>query len=128
MRLIDTESLDMRNEVDLDAPNRPEYVVLSHTWGKDELSLQDFERGVKRDSQGWRKVEECCRLARERAIRYAWIDTVCIDKTNPMELTEAIQSMFRWYEGAQVCLAYLSDFAASAERGAVNEHLLAGCR
>src|SRR5687767_6416994 len=36
----------------------------------------------------------------------------CIDKTSTAELTEAINSMFRWYRQAQVCYAYLSDVTA----------------
>ena len=38
-----------------------------------------------------------------------WIDTCCIDKSSSAELSEAINSMFRWYRAAQVCYAYLSD-------------------
>lgn len=33
----------------------------------------------------------------------------CIDKTSTAELSEAINSMFRWYGKAAVCYAYLSD-------------------
>jgi tetratricopeptide (TPR) repeat protein len=40
---------------------------------------------------------------------------VCIDKRDPNELTEAINSMFRWYRGAAKCYVYLSDVSTSAE-------------
>lgn len=33
----------------------------------------------------------------------------CIDKSSSAELSEAINSMFRWYRDAEVCYAYLSD-------------------
>lgn len=33
----------------------------------------------------------------------------CIDKMNLVELSEAINSMFRWYHEAAVCYAYLTD-------------------
>jgi len=33
----------------------------------------------------------------------------CIDKTSSAELSEAINSMFRWYQKASVCYAYLAD-------------------
>jgi hypothetical protein len=36
-------------------------------------------------------------------------DTCCIDKTNNIELTEAIKSMFRWYKTSAICFAYLSN-------------------
>ena len=38
----------------------------------------------------------------------------CIDKTSSAELSEAINSMFRWYEKAKVCYAYLSDVSGDA--------------
>lgn len=37
------------------------------------------------------------------------MDTCCIDKTNAVELQEAINSMFRWYRDATKCYVYLSD-------------------
>jgi hypothetical protein len=33
----------------------------------------------------------------------------CIDKTSTAELSEAINSMFRWYRESKICYAYLSD-------------------
>lgn len=33
----------------------------------------------------------------------------CIDKTNSAELSEAINSMYRWYKQAKVCYVYLAD-------------------
>ena len=38
-----------------------------------------------------------------------WIDTCCIDKKSSAELTEAINSMYQWYERAKICYAYLAD-------------------
>src|SRR6187399_1720670 len=32
-----------------------------------------------------------------------------IDKTSSSELSEAINSMYAWYEGSRICYAYLSD-------------------
>jgi hypothetical protein len=40
---------------------------------------------------------------------YIWIDTCCIDKSSSAELSEAINSMYRWYEESRVCYAYLED-------------------
>ena len=42
-------------------------------------------------------------------LSHAWIDTCCIDKSSSAELSEAINSMYTWYEVAQVCYAYLED-------------------
>jgi len=42
------------------------------------------------------------------------MDTCCIDKRSSAELSEAINSMYRWYENAQVCYAYLHDVLDSS--------------
>ncbi|KAL0253343.1 hypothetical protein SLS55_010319 [Diplodia seriata] len=42
-------------------------------------------------------------------LNYVWIDTCCIEKSSSAELSEAINSMFAWYSGADVCYAYLFD-------------------
>lgn len=55
------------------------------------------------------KVREACRVAREHGYRYIWIDSCCIDKTSSSELSEAINSMHRWYRDASVCYAFLAD-------------------
>ena len=53
--------------------------------------------------------------SKQTAIKYIWIDTCCIDKSDAREFQEAVSSMFRWYKGARVCYAYLSD--VSKEEG-----------
>ncbi|KAL8295974.1 hypothetical protein RB600_001458 [Gaeumannomyces tritici] len=90
----------------------PQYAALSHTWGKaaEELTFQDVKKGdVHKPGVGAKKFQECCRLAKTHDLRYAWIDTCCINKDDPEELREAINSMFRWYRDARVCLVFLAD-------------------
>lgn len=48
-------------------------------------------------------------MAKRDGYKYIWIDTCCIDKSSSAELSESINSMFKWYEWAGVCYAYLSD-------------------
>ncbi|PIL28756.1 hypothetical protein GSI_08800 [Ganoderma sinense ZZ0214-1] len=55
------------------------------------------------------KIREACRIAREDGYDYIWIDSCCIDKSSSSELSEAINSMYKWYGLADVCYAYLSD-------------------
>nr|VWP01655.1 Alcohol oxidase [Ganoderma boninense] len=55
------------------------------------------------------KIREACRVARENGYRYIWIDSCCIDKTSSSELSEAINSMYKWYGMAVVCYAFLAD-------------------
>ncbi|KAH6714351.1 hypothetical protein BKA61DRAFT_632289 [Leptodontidium sp. MPI-SDFR-AT-0119] len=51
-----------------------------------------FFRKLKRE-----KIEGVCGIAVSDGFEYIWIDTCCIDKTSSAELSEAINSMFRWY-------------------------------
>ncbi|KAK0730325.1 heterokaryon incompatibility protein-domain-containing protein [Lasiosphaeris hirsuta] len=45
-------------------------------------------------------------------LEYVWIDTICINKSSSAELSEAINSMFAWYQQAKLCYAYLSDVSS----------------
>lgn len=47
--------------------------------------------------------------AQEMAGNYVWVDTCCIDKKSSSELSEAINSMYAWYERSEVCYVYLED-------------------
>ncbi|PMD16890.1 hypothetical protein NA56DRAFT_730642, partial [Hyaloscypha hepaticicola] len=64
---------------------------------------------------GWSKVTGCCAQAALDGWEYVWIDSCCIDKTSSAELSEAINSMFRWYKKAEVCYAYLSDVSSASD-------------
>ncbi|KAJ4860600.1 ankyrin repeats (3 copies) domain-containing protein [Trichoderma breve] len=109
MRLINVNTFKLEEFLDYRAPP---YAILSHTWGDDyeELSFRDVEDGnINKPGIGSVKFRGCCRQAAEDGLGYAWIDTCCIDKTNLVELSEAINSMFRWYQCASICYAFLSD-------------------
>lgn len=66
-----------------------------------------------RAKQGIEKILNCCNVAMKDGYNYIWIDTCCIDKSSSAELSEAINSMFRWYREAGVCYAYLDDVPAT---------------
>jgi Heterokaryon incompatibility protein (HET) len=93
----------------------PSYTILSHTWGKEEVNFQDIEAGTARSKAGWGKIEFCAQQAAADGLRYFWIDTCCIDKKNAVELSAAINSMFRWYQKAVRCYVYLSDVSIQGE-------------
>lgn len=61
------------------------------------------------DKTGYLKITASCKQAERDGWEYVWIDTCCIDKTSSAELSEAINSMFRWYQRAQICYAYMVD-------------------
>ena len=87
----------------------PLYAILSHTWEDEEVTYQDVKGGKVDGKVGYEKVKKVCEIAASHGLDYAWVDTCCIDKTSSSELSEAINSMFRWYQEAAVCYAYLSD-------------------
>ena len=86
-----------------------EYAILSHTWGSEEVIFKDLVDGTGGDKDGYEKLRFCANRARHNGLRYFWVDTCCIDKSNQVELNEAIISMFRWYRNAARCYVYLSD-------------------
>ncbi|KAI6567423.1 hypothetical protein MCOR03_001038 [Pyricularia oryzae] len=131
MRLIDTNTIEV---IEFTDDKIPQYAILSHTWGAEEVSYQDMQRlatNRKRKSwdlgrspsssstasvamaifemSGYIKIKAASHYARAHGFRYLWVDTCCIDKTSSAELSEAINSMFVWYRDAALCFAYLED-------------------
>nr|VWO99468.1 Zn(2)-C6 fungal-type domain-containing protein [Ganoderma boninense] len=66
-------------------------------------------RSIWEDPKLSPKIRNACRVARTNGYRYIWIDSCCIDKSSSSELSEAINSMYKWYGLAKVCYAYLAD-------------------
>ncbi|KAI6104904.1 heterokaryon incompatibility protein-domain-containing protein, partial [Pisolithus croceorrhizus] len=93
------------------------YAIVSHRWGvevgyKEMIGLMKMEerkRDEVRKRTGYQKIIESCKQAGKDGYKWLWIDTCCIDKRSSAELSEAINSMYRWYQNAQVCYAYLND-------------------
>ncbi|KAI3325361.1 ankyrin repeat-containing protein [Xylariaceae sp. AK1471] len=100
MRLLNTTTLEIR---EFRYGEIPKYAILSHTWDEEEVTFQDMkgvtfqdiEDDYEENKNGYKKIKNCCSMAR----------------TN--ELSEAINSMFRWYEEADICYAYLADVLQS---------------
>jgi hypothetical protein len=89
----------------------PPYAILSHTWGPNgqEITFKDIMDGTGKDKSGYIKLQFCADQATRDGLHYFWVDTCCIDKSSSAELTESINSMFRWYREAAKCYVYLSD-------------------
>jgi hypothetical protein len=88
----------------------PQYAILSHTWDeKQEVTLQECNHASSKSKSGYKKVRKTCELALGDDLEYVWVDTCCIDKTSSAELTEAINSMFLWYQKASACYVHLAD-------------------
>jgi hypothetical protein len=91
----------------------PLYAILSHSWGENETTFQAIQGGDI-EKAGDEKVIEARSIAAKHGFKYIWIDTCCIDKTSSAELSEAINSMYYWYQESGVCYVYLADVPSNA--------------
>jgi hypothetical protein len=97
--------------LDLYAKDIPPYAILSHTWGdpRDEVTFDDILEGVGDTKAGAKKIRLCADQASKDGLQFFWIDTCCINRSSSVELSTAINSMFRRYRNAARCYVYLSD-------------------
>jgi len=112
-----TKVLEFRNDEATD------YAILSHRWIEQEVNYDEMvelpkmereERDEIRQRDGYRKILNCCKQAKRDGYEWLWVDTCCIDQRSSAELSEAINSMYRWYENSRVCYAWLHDVASSS--------------
>ena len=103
MRLLELKSCTELNLTKDLIDNIPPYAILSHTWGADhdELTFDDLNKGLGKSKTGYTKINFCAQQARKDGLEYIWVDTCCINKGSHTELSEAINSMFRWYYNAE---------------------------
>ncbi|KAG6332327.1 hypothetical protein ID866_6766 [Astraeus odoratus] len=104
-----------------------EYAVLSHCWSTVEGEEVEFDEmrylpslGVSeelRAKPGYKKIVASCRRAHHDELKWLWIDTCCIDDR---ERREALNSMYRWYQGSKICYAYLHDVDGEILPGAIS--------
>ncbi|KAI3319761.1 HET-domain-containing protein [Xylariaceae sp. AK1471] len=116
MHLLDTTTYELRS--DLQSNFRQEgYAILSHRWVGQEITFDQLKGEIAGLCSGTKpertpqvnKVRGAVDIARNLGIKWIWIDSCCIDRTNAVEQTESINSMFKWYRDAKVCITYLSD-------------------
>lgn len=116
MRLLNIYTLNFREF----SARVPPYYILSHRWGEEEVSYEEFSRHTPLEKEGYRKIVALCKFIRERQQRarrsdvfrpkpgqrratdqggapipgtdWVWVDTCCIDKRSSAELSEAINS------------------------------------
>ncbi|KAK4211988.1 HET-domain-containing protein, partial [Rhypophila decipiens] len=115
MRLIRTDNLTLEEfPGDYSGP----YAILSHTWEDGEISYHEMQAASPasrwqgaaiKKKPGYQKICNFARVAAADGFEYMWVDTCCIDKSSSAELSESINSMFRWYSKATRCYVYLAD-------------------
>jgi hypothetical protein len=76
MRLINCETLQLEEFFEDDTP---EYASLSHRWGKEEVSLQQFlsDEEIVKSKAGYSKIMNFCAIAKRHGHGYGWVDTCC---------------------------------------------------
>jgi hypothetical protein len=130
MRLLHAKTLKFH---EFEGSRIPGYAILSHRWEEEEITYPDMQSLQNRSSSkvGFTKVQQCCSQAVKDELDYVWVDTCCIDKTSSAELSEAINSMYRWYQRSAACYVYLSDVQPEITydgrdliETAANEHVL----
>ncbi|KAJ9653656.1 hypothetical protein H2198_007167 [Neophaeococcomyces mojaviensis] len=97
--------------------NIPSYAILSHTWGADEeeVAYHEVLHPSSKKKTGYAKIHFCGQQAARDGYQHFWVDTCCINKDSHVELSEAITSMYRWYQQAQICYVYLADVSTCLE-------------
>ncbi|KAF2493876.1 HET-domain-containing protein [Lophium mytilinum] len=113
MRLLRCKDEGEFSLVEYFGRNIPQYAILSHIWGADdeEITFRDLIESTGKSKAGYRKLTFCAKQAAHDGLQLFWVDTCCIDKSSSSELSEAINSMFRWYHEATRCYVYLSDLS-----------------
>ncbi|KAL2106812.1 hypothetical protein VUR80DRAFT_6186 [Thermomyces stellatus] len=114
MRLLHTRTLNLEQFYDLQT--RPHYVVLSHTWEPGHLNYADLTDRRERalSGPGSALVHHACDVALKLGYEYIWIECICVDGSSTAEVSEAVNSAFRWFQKAAVCLVYLADLPAGS--------------
>jgi hypothetical protein len=121
MRLIHVHTRQLSEFYGSDIPR---YSILSHCWGSEEVTYQEISISVSFESfpafhtlpymkkAGYVKIDSACIQTAKDGLEWLWVDTCCIDKSNSAELSEAINSMYKWYENSVVCYALLEGDAS----------------
>lgn len=112
MRLLNARTYELQTFLGKDKPN---YAILSHTWEDGEVLFEDIQNTSRNDwsaKKGYFKIKKTCDQALQDGLDFVWIDTCNINKDSSSELSEAINSMFKWYRDATICYAYISDIKA----------------
>ena len=112
MRLLNSFKVQLE---DFSENEIPPYAILSHTWGKEEVLFGEMKKGKGEGKTGYLKIKNACKQAAEDGFQYVWVDTCCIDKRSSAELSEAINSMYPWYQKAVVCYAFLADVPSDVD-------------
>jgi len=119
MRLLNTTTYELCDNPQADG-KYAEYAILSHRWRNQEITYATLDSRALHngtlENASARKVVAACARARQQGLDWIWIDSVCINKGDSAELSEALNTMLKWYRQAKVCYTYLDDVVARATK------------
>jgi hypothetical protein len=68
------------------APEILPYAILSHTWREDkEVPFKDLADGTAKRKPGYAELQFCGNQAGRHGLKFFWVDTCCIDKSDDVE-------------------------------------------
>jgi hypothetical protein len=71
--------------------------------GTEEVTFEDMVEVSGRNKAGYEKIKFCGKQAGRDGLQYFWVDSCCIVKSSDAELSESLNSMFRWHYRAEKC-------------------------
>ncbi|KAF2260812.1 HET-domain-containing protein [Lojkania enalia] len=115
MRLLHFDDSGRLVLTDFARTNIPPYAILSHRWWGDrhEVHFHEVLNNTYASKAGYRKIKFCAKQATQDHLQYFWVDTCCFDRYNNRERSNAVNSMFQWYQNATKCYVFLSDVSVA---------------
>ncbi|SPO07602.1 uncharacterized protein DNG_10297 [Cephalotrichum gorgonifer] len=133
MKLLHTKTLGL--ETFYDSQTRPPYLALSlsYSWEPGHPRYQDLighgldgnpaaaaaatSESLSGSGPGPTStlVRRACDVAEQLGFQYIWAECICVDASSTAEVSEAVNSAFRWLSDSAACLAYLPDLPSSGD-------------
>jgi hypothetical protein len=70
-------------------------------------AMKKFYKGTPSEESA-NKLFNFLQESKSKNCKYAWVDTICINKESSAELDESIRSMYAWYRDSRICIVYLN--------------------
>jgi hypothetical protein len=130
MRVLNTTTFELHSR-EQEFFKSQGYAILSHRWVGAEITFDTLPQHIPElrrtearylASPQLSKIRGACEMARQLGFAWMWIDNCCINKASATEESESINSMYKWYRDAQICITYLSDVKLDAAPGMLNQN------
>ncbi|KAK1633505.1 hypothetical protein BDP81DRAFT_433892 [Colletotrichum phormii] len=89
----------------VDFPPPFSYATFSHS-----SAAHEHDGWHASDSAGVQAIiDKACVLALQNGVHFIWIDSLCIDQDSSADVSEAINSSWKYFQSAALCMVYLFD-------------------